>query len=320
MNESFKSIKLTDLIPSRALGFDLFLFFPENKKFIKYISKDDIIDNEIIMRMKTRCIHELFVNREDMELYQKYLAKSLKYRLTNSAHDNEESARIMKQAARNIFENISPQSNQSEIKSWCDDVIGLTNAIVENLSGDNLNEFKEKLSGLIEGDRTLGEHSLAVSVLAVTFGMALGIYHGCTLRDLAVGGLLHDVGFIEIPRQVVFKYLHNQKLTSEELALLIKHPQLGADMVKSSIDSPIITNKVIKIILEHHENIRGTGYPRGISNMKQSYLARIVGVADNVAKDVINREPLDFRFSILRCAKNDEAFDCDLLKQVMKVI
>lgn len=320
MKNSFLPIKLIDLIPNMLLGFDLFLFFPENDKFIKYISKDDLVDDEIIMRMKTRRIYELFISREDMTLYQKYLARSLKYYFSNSMRNKEESTQKIKQVAKNVFENINLSISQDGTGDWCRDVIGLTNVIVEELSGNDINGFKDRLSELINGNNTLEDHSLVVSILSVVFGMALGIYHGRTLSELAVGGLLHDVGLLKIPNQVVIKYLHNEQLSSEELSQLIKHPQFGVDLVKSNMDTPIITEKVIKIILEHHENIHGTGFPRGISNLKQSFLAKIVATADNVAKDIVNNESHDLIFSMHQCVKDENPFDHDLLKQIMKVI
>jgi HD-GYP domain-containing protein (c-di-GMP phosphodiesterase class II) len=93
------------------------------------------------------------------------------------------------------------------------------------------------------------------------------------MRVLTVSAILHDIGKIAVPEQILDK---PGKLTDEEFAVVKKHPQAGADII-SSIPS---YETILPGILYHHERWDGTGYPKGIGGNDISLFARIICIAD----------------------------------------
>lgn len=116
-------------------------------------------------------------------------------------------------------------------------------------------------------------HSVNVAIISIVFGLSLNL----TRRDLlylCIGALIHDIGKVFVPKEILQK---PGKLTPEEFEEMKKHPKLGYDFIKNSYN---ISAHTKLIVLQHHERFDGLGYPEGISSDKISYLARIVTIAD----------------------------------------
>jgi diguanylate cyclase (GGDEF)-like protein/putative nucleotidyltransferase with HDIG domain len=116
------------------------------------------------------------------------------------------------------------------------------------------------------------EHSQNVSRYAVAIARELALAEkDCEIIKYA--GLLHDIGKISIPCEILLK---TQPLTPEEYKILQKHPMVGVTIVK---DIKFL-EKEIPIILHHHERFDGKGYPQGLMGREIPVGARIVAAAD----------------------------------------
>ncbi len=115
-------------------------------------------------------------------------------------------------------------------------------------------------------------HSYRVAVTAVRIGQALHL-SADELRALAIGGLMHDVGKIEVPDQILNK---PGRLTSQERRTIEQHPQSGYRLCRSVG----IMAKELEIIRYHHERWDGGGYPCGLRGADIPKLARVLAVAD----------------------------------------
>ncbi len=122
-------------------------------------------------------------------------------------------------------------------------------------------------------DENTADHSINVAVLAVSLGIATGL-DSAHLKYLAAGSLLHDIGKTKIPPEILNK---KGALTPKEFAEIKRHPEYGYKMIKEDVIMPIPTKA---IILQHHENWDGTGYPRGLSGDDIYSLASIVHICD----------------------------------------
>jgi HD-GYP domain-containing protein (c-di-GMP phosphodiesterase class II) len=115
-------------------------------------------------------------------------------------------------------------------------------------------------------------HQRRVTQIACTIGVELGLSEE-RLRNLHMAGILHDLGKIAIPSDLLAK---PGKLTPLEFDLLKTHPQVAYNILK-----PIqLPGHTAEIILQHHERLNGTGYPRGLKGHEILWEARILGVAD----------------------------------------
>jgi len=117
-----------------------------------------------------------------------------------------------------------------------------------------------------------GGHSERVTKLALKIGRVMGLGEK-ELEDLHRAGLLHDIGKLGIPPDILDK---PGRLTREELQLMRKHPYMGARILEPIGAYATVT----PIVLQHHENYDGSGYPLGLAGEKIVLGARIFAVAD----------------------------------------
>jgi putative nucleotidyltransferase with HDIG domain len=126
---------------------------------------------------------------------------------------------------------------------------------------------------LKEFDQYTTTHSMNVAVLAMALGEFLEL-GGATVRALGVAGLLHDLGKVCIPRDILTK---PGKLTDAERAVVQDHPIVGARMLLASPDSMELAATVA---YEHHIMLDGGGYPTLPDARGAQYASRLVHVCD----------------------------------------
>lgn len=157
------------------------------------------------------------------------------------------------------------------------------NAIKVSEAGPLVDEISESitrnpeaflnLSRLKTKDDYTYMHSIAVCALMIALGKQLGLT-GAALKDAGLAGLLHDVGKMLIPDDVLNK---PGKLTDEEFEIVKQHPRKGWEILRGS---PEITDVALDVCLHHHERVDGTGYPERISGEPLSLFARMGAVCD----------------------------------------
>ncbi|WP_439510193.1 HD-GYP domain-containing protein [Marinimicrobium koreense] len=122
-------------------------------------------------------------------------------------------------------------------------------------------------------DEYTAEHCLNVCILAIAFGRYLGMEES-ELEKLGLCGLLHDVGKMRVPENVLNK---RDPLTPKEFNMIRAHTVHGRNLLLST---PGIFNVVVDVAYTHHERIDGTGYPRKLPGDKISQFARIIALVD----------------------------------------
>ncbi|GAA0860555.1 MULTISPECIES: HD-GYP domain-containing protein [Clostridium] len=122
------------------------------------------------------------------------------------------------------------------------------------------------------------EYTYRHSVSVATFSLAIGISINLTIKDLKelfIGALLHDIGKLFIPSSILLK---KGSLTTEEFEIMKSHPRKGYNYL--ILKNLGISNKALRICLEHHERIDGTGYPNNLKENEIGILSKIVSIAD----------------------------------------
>jgi putative nucleotidyltransferase with HDIG domain len=126
---------------------------------------------------------------------------------------------------------------------------------------------------LKEFDQYTTTHSMNVSVLAMAMGEFLEL-GAATVRALGVAGLLHDLGKVCVPRDILIK---PGKLTDAERLVIQEHPVVGAKMLLRN-NAPMELAAVVAY--EHHIRLDGGGYPKLRDARGAQYASRIVHVCD----------------------------------------
>ncbi|MEI6185914.1 MAG: PAS domain S-box protein [Dehalococcoidia bacterium] len=163
--------------------------------------------------------------------------------------------------------------------------------IAEDITGrkkadEDLKAALENASSILEGtieaivlmselrDPYTSGHQRMVSRLAVAMATEIGMETD-RVQDLAVAGLLHDVGKVYVPSEILSK---PGKLSSLELSLAKAHAEASYNIVRSIKFSGSIAH----IVWQHHERMDGSGYPQGLNGDQIMLEARILAVADVV--------------------------------------
>jgi len=138
--------------------------------------------------------------------------------------------------------------------------------------GVNHNVF-ELFEAVRAKDEYTHVHNVGVSVLSTLIGKWIKLPPN-QLASLSLAALLHDVGKIKIPSELLLK---PGKLTDEEYALIKKHTIYGYELLRAT---PGISAKIARVALQHHEREDGGGYPLGLKKENIDLFSSIVAVAD----------------------------------------
>lgn len=126
-------------------------------------------------------------------------------------------------------------------------------------------------------DKYVYSHVVDVCALSVVLGIEMG-WEAKDLQALALGGLLHDIGYARLPNNLVRNRKHAEE---KDRALLAKHSEVGHAMIKSCSS---LSPDIKQIVLEHHERLDGSGEPQGLSGTTLSPLGQVIGLIDEFDK------------------------------------
>lgn len=151
-----------------------------------------------------------------------------------------------------------------------DDIMKCANALVSNVLKD---EKYPLLTVLYDEDESTAKHSFNTACLVLNTAIQLG-WSLDEVNHIAVATLLHDIGKLSIPHNILHK---PGKLTEYEYNVVKQHVNYGYEAISVYNNMPTVVKEVI---LQHHENHDGTGYPRQLSDYNICKQARLVHIAD----------------------------------------
>lgn len=160
------------------------------------------------------------------------------------------------------------------------------------------------------------EHSVNVCVVSLVIGIDLNLSQE-ELKQLGTGALLHDVGKISIPEDVLNK---PSSLSAEEYNEVKAHTEIGYQMLLNAG----IPEEAAQIALYHHERYDGSGYNRNLSGEEIPVLSRIVTLADSydaMSNNRVYRRGLspDVVYKEI-AALSGRHFDCDITERFLRRI
>ena len=215
---------------------------------------------------------------------------------------NQEKLNVLAQQALYIAKSKRSQSGQSEIVSsfdynfWDDEALKCFAKVLTrkhasigiNIEDELINQFQNEnimsnehmlevvssLAAAIDAKDTYTKgHSAAVSRYSEALARAISLPSN-EIERIKLGAMLHDVGKIGIPEQILRK---PTALSDDEWAIMRQHPAIGADKVLKPNKS---LHDLIPMVKYHHEHMDGSGYPYGLKGDEIPLSARIVAVAD----------------------------------------
>lgn len=149
---------------------------------------------------------------------------------------------------------------------------------IENLVNMLIDELYKKEELLIEQFDTRNwmdyyfYHSTNVAIMSIVIGMELN-YSRKKLFNLGMAAILHDIGFAFLAKEIVYKF---NGRTEYETEILKSHCEKGYRYLSNYN----INREILYPLLNHHEKVDGTGYPRGLKNKEIDEFSKIIAIAD----------------------------------------
>ena len=195
--------------------------------------------------------------------------------------------------------------------------------VVQNMIDIAVEEdyFLMSLTAIKNHDEYTFNHCANVCVTSVGFGQKLGLPK-LDLEALGIGALLHDVGKIHIPLELLNK---PGRLDSDEWRLITRHPITGVKMLLKRHIATELLLSAVTITYEHHQRLDMSGYPGVSEKREQNFLSRIVQIVDcydamttpRIYRKMAMKPPEAFKTML---EAGGTAFDPELLRLFITIV
>lgn len=233
------------------------------------LSKGSMLTMQTINSLKRRQIYEVYIVMEEQDPGS-----------AQEHHEKPEERKEIKSGIAPIEEIYSEalsfvegfmsdirQNRQMDIAA----VENTVNVFTKNMTSDD--DLIKQLRRIKDKDAYLYTHSVNVSLLSIMIGRWLELDEQ-TINKLGVAGMLHDIGKVHIPDEILLK---PAALTAREYEIIKNHSVLGYRLLQHQ---PDVDQQIMAAVLMHHERMDGSGYPAGLSRGTIPSLASIIAVAD----------------------------------------
>jgi HD-GYP domain-containing protein (c-di-GMP phosphodiesterase class II) len=277
--KSFFSVSYDLILKEATIPYDLYVNSSsiENKqKFIKIFSSENFLTKEDLENFKKKYF-QLYVDEDQRNKYMNSLVKS---ELTNDV----EKASFIKDSTIQYLHRIFDENkefNTEILSETIDECRGAVESMVDVLDSYDLDSMTGLIGSLSSHDFYTFDHSINVSMYCITILRAL---KPTASRDelvhIGLGGLLHDLGKVKIPTNILNS---PGGLSEAEYNEIKKHPGYGIDLLTSgevNVADDLDLNIISRVVHEHHENWDGNGYPNKIAAKEIHLYARICTIAD----------------------------------------
>jgi HD-GYP domain-containing protein (c-di-GMP phosphodiesterase class II) len=272
------AISKNALVEGTKIDFDLFLKNNHNgrSRYILFCHGNQQFGPQLRGELLNRNVEQFYISSKDKDKYLVYQEQNLKQIVEDSGKSSLQKSGALYQVAKNLTQDILkdplPAHTIERASVW------VGNTITHIIQNENT------FSTLIEvtsHDYHTYTHSINVSVIGLLFGKYLSLKPN-ELECLGTGLLLHDIGKSSLPQDIMTK---RGDLTSEEFNIIKRHPKAGLDLLE---DNKKIDGTSLKVVIQHHENHDGTGYPYGIGGNDIhlfGHISRIIDAYDAMTSD-----------------------------------
>ena len=309
--ERYFQVDRTFLVPGGRVGFGIYLL--RDLRLVPVVEAADRGEG-VIPEGLHAAIGDVVIRNEDIPLYQKYLDALLDDGAgAVAAPGGKERVRavVIKERSKTIVRDLleDPRSGEKIKKAT-----GLVSKIADFILGNR--EVLYDLISLNSYDQYTYTHCVNVAVLATGIGIACGLDRG-PLEVLGVGALLHDLGKSSLPPEILNK---PGKLDPQEFEIIKTHVVEGEKILRLH---EAIPGDSLRVVLQHHERLSGSGYPFGLSEEALHLPGRICAIADCYDAMTTHRpyqRALTPYQALLKIREGARHYDCDLLSTFVRML
>jgi putative nucleotidyltransferase with HDIG domain len=284
--DTYVAVSRDEFIPGTQSPVDIFLKLSSSKHIL--IVKEGTTINFDQAHFSEKSQAELLYVRKDD--FHKCVGQALTVAgiiLNSEKFKDEKKTVFLSKAADSIFTEIEQLGFDHQALEHAK----IVSKSIQTLVADK-SDLREVLNMMSNVSSELVRHSMMVAAVSVMIARSMKWTMAQNLEKLALGALLHDVGMKELPDEILDMPRH--AMSRDQMSTYESHVYRGVEILRTM---PSISDDIIAIVLEHHENAPGQGYPRRLRDFKMNPFARIVALADcfcEVAmKSVNNPHPKD---------------------------
>ena len=267
--QKYLPITLNSLRPDTIINCDVYLLVNVNgaSRHILYCKGNSVFENNKIELLVRKNINRLFIARDDQRKYFEYLESNFQNIMSDERIHPDERAQIVHSAATNLVKDVFKDPRTGNIERAKKFAYNMVDCVLRN------GEASFSLLRIAKHEYYTYTHSVNVAAMGTLFAKSLGLSEN-DLRPFCAGTLLHDLGKIKISPAILNK---NGRLTEEEFETVKKHPELGVNILKETGNG---FKDEYTIILQHHENCDGTGYPYGLKKSEIHSIGKVARIID----------------------------------------
>lgn len=276
--ENLIPIPSFELAPGAALPFSLFVRLPVTDRVILYRREGSTMDQEKLERVSQKQL-KFFVQKHDYEKYLEYASRQLLELIRLQPRDTGK----LRAAANQMLTSAFGQDDLKNAREIVSNMGDLVTQVVSEISSDGFMSRQSlflRFAKLAQTGTDFQRHPLHVASLAVMMAMGLGVTDQLSLVEIGLAGLLHDLGLTSLPVSVIEESHRYKDLGTVSKALLKLHPQGTIDLLRQR--GVAISQLMETMILQHHEEFNGSGYPMGLAGNNVHMLAQVLHVADDL--------------------------------------
>ena len=298
-------ISVATLLPTEVVGLDLFQEQAQGNQFKLYRGAQYPLTMDDLKRLRNRGIHRLYIPKSAQNSYQKYLRKLA---ASSSRETIPLSARAgaLSEVVRDVLQSAFSTGETDRAVNAAEKLGMLATDIITR------DEFAASdLFEVLHHDYATFTHSANVAFYCGILGAELG-FSKREIEQITTGGLLHDLGKLEIEEAILCK---PGKLTEAEFRKIKLHPVLGFRRIAHRTD---LNEGQILMAYQHHERNDGGGYPVGCVDDEihpWAKLCAIVDVFEALTSQRPYRSPMSHTKAIAVLRRDSgTAFDPEMLE------
>ena len=273
-----------DMKPDKALPFDLFVRLPVSSKVILYRHAGSIVDKEEIHRAQDKKL-ALFVAKDQFAKYIEFASNELLTLLRTVPLDTKQLTQFSAEVLSSPIDAETTEEAKELLDSMSDMVVGLIHGFQAE-GFQTRQKLFEKFGTLARNGTDFQKKPLHAAAISLMLAAGLGINDQRTLLELGLAGLLHDLGLSQVPLSVVQEGHRYKELGVVSKSLLKEHPKHTLQILE--MKKVPVSKLMESMILQHHEEWGGDGYPQGLRGDKVHPMAQILHLADDL-NEVIMR-------------------------------
>ncbi|MCK5883572.1 MAG: HD domain-containing protein [Bacteriovoracaceae bacterium] len=296
----------------RPLSFDLYVQRTANK-YSKISNMGELIDVSRIEAYANKGIEYFYITNDDYKIYTEFICNlGAILQKSSDSFKPREAIEILKELT--IF-TVKELSEGLDVNEKVFESAGVVvSESIEILEKNPKLAFN--LITLMGAHGDLMKNSLATSILSVLLAKKLEILSKANLEIIGLGGFFHDMGMT----QLNFDPEETEILSRDQRIEIYRHPELGRDLLTGN---SIIKREVLLIILQHHEQPNGLGYPNKLKDRDIYPPAKIISVASSFVELVVSSKlkqgvSKDEAFKNLEDSR--DKFDSKMLREFKELI